>query len=568
MVTGIALASALLPGCYQGVSGAANNSETDSSDPAVDTEDAPSMGTGSESGETDDPPSASCENELLLGHSPLRRLTDVQFENTIHALLGDDVSIGTDFPATISNEAFRTYVDNNIVSSSGADGIHSTAELVSNQIVEAGVEDLLGCDLADDACIDTFIDTWGARAYRRPLTDTEQQRLRDAFDTTVGGGFTRAEGVGSILELAINSPQFLYVAELGLRDGAAPGDIVPLNDYERASRLSYLLWNAPPDDTLWEAAESGALSTTEDIEEHARRMLADPRSGRAMAGFVEDLTNLQRLGDTQKSGDEYPQWDEDLEGSVREELGRYTAMILDSDTPTLANLLTSTNAMVDEHLAALYGVEDAVPAGTWAQVRLDPDQRAGFLTSASFLAGHGNAVTTDPVARGAFVRTELLCAVLEIPPDLMDDLPPYDPSVSVREQLEQHRVDPACSGCHAQMDPIGFGFENYDAIGRWRTTEGNDIPVDANGELALAGEVSGEFDGAVELAHKLAQSQLVRDCVATQAYRYMVARNETEEDECSILQVQQAFDDSDGDMVELMVALTTTDAFLNLKVAD
>jgi hypothetical protein len=235
---------------------------------------------------------------------------------------------------------------------------------------------------------------------------------------------------------------------------------------------------------------------------------------------------------------------------------------------TLTTLLTTSTAVVNGPLADLYGVDGPEAADEWATVELDPTQRAGLLTTAGFLASHANAMTTSPVARGAFVRNQMLCQVLLPPAGLVIQLPPFDPDVSGRERLAQHRADPACSVCHDLMDPVGFGLENYDAIGQWRTTEGNDLPIDASAELAEAGEVAGAFVGGVELANKLASSEIVRACVALQTFRAAAGREEAAADDCSVVQTEERFLESGADMRELLVALTQTDAFLYRVIPD
>src|SRR6185503_210726 len=196
-------------------------------------------------------------------------------------------------------------------------------------------------------------------------------------------------------------------------------------------------------------------------------------------------------------------------------------------------------------------------------VMLDPAQRAGMLTQAGFLSVHALPNQSSPVTRGKFIRELLMCQPPSPPPPDLNVTPPeVDPTRSTRERFAQHTANPACASCHALMDPIGFGFESYDAIGRFRTVDGNK-PVDASGEIVRSMDLDGKFRGARELAEKLGASRQVHDCVATQWFRYAFGRFDSPGDTCSLAELRQSFMASGGDLRELLVALTQTESFLN-----
>jgi hypothetical protein len=218
---------------------------------------------------------------------------------------------------------------------------------------------------------------------------------------------------------------------------------------------------------------------------------------------------------------------------------------------SLEKLLTAPSTTMDPALAKLYGAPDG-PS-------VDPGQRAGLLTQASFLAMHATATETNPVQRGAVVLRRLLCNEIEPPDDMaVGQVKPPAPGLTTRERFAEHATNP-CASCHRLTDPIGFAFENYDAIGAWRTTE-QGKKVDASGELSLAG---GElkFNNAVELARGLATSRELRECMATQWLRYFTRRHETAGDTASLQAAGEAFARSSYDLRELLVALTRTRAF-------
>ncbi len=500
------------------------------------------------------------------GPSPLRRLTSAQWANTVRDLFGSDVDPGGDFPKTTIKHGFRSYADSNIVSATGADAIRLAAEHVARQI-ETNAATKLGCDPATASCAAGFIQSFGERAYRRPLLPEERTLLESAHATALSDGFSPAEAIGIVIEVALQSPQFLYRAEIANPSGAAPGSVVRVDHWEMASRLSYLIWDTMPDAALTSLAAAGKLGTKAEVEAEARRMLDDPRARPTLARFFEDWLELHRLDLAPKDQAVFPEYDAALDQALREELGRTASHVVWELDGRLETLLSAPVAVVDSSLAALYGVSAPSTSG-FAPVELDPSRRAGILTSASFSAAHANSETTNPVARGAFVRNQLLCQVL-LPPDglVIEPITP-DPNLSKREQFAQHRDDESCAGCHALMDPIGFGFENYDAIGRWRDKEENGMAIDPSGELVDADDATGAFGGPIELVKLLAGSQIVHDCMALQTFRFAAGREENPADGCSVKSATERFRESGGDIKELIVALTQTDAFFHRRIQE
>jgi hypothetical protein len=225
----------------------------------------------------------------------------------------------------------------------------------------------------------------------------------------------------------------------------------------------------------------------------------------------------------------------------------------------LWTLLTAPYSFMNGELAAYYGVEG--PAEGWDRVEMDPARYAGIMTHASILATNAKANQTSPVHRGKFVREQLLCQILPPPPDDIDIVPPdLDPNLTTRERFAEHSENPYCAGCHHLMDPIGFGFEHFDGIGRWRDME-NGIAIDASGEITNSADVGGTFDGVTELAYRLGASRQVGECMTRQWFRYANGRGETPDDECTMEHLFESFEGSDRNIRELLVAITTTDAF-------
>jgi hypothetical protein len=515
--------------------------------------------TGTIGGDGDEPGTANqalCETPQP-GANPMRRLTAYEYANTIEALFGASIDPGTDFPDTIISEGFRSYADANIVSGSAADGIARAAEYVSSQV---DVATLLGCSASEASCVPAFIDEFGKRAYRRPLSDEERSILQSAYDQALLDSFTETEAVGMVLEIILQSPQFLYRSELSNIEAVAVDGPVRLDAWELASRLSFLFWDATPDAELMALAESGELRDPAVIEQQARRLLTDPRSREPVARFVEDWLELYRLDGMSKDTTTYPQWTPELQASLEAETTAFVGHVMWEMDGKLETLLSTSTAVINGPLAGVYGVSGPSGVDDWQATSLDAEQRSGLLTTAAFLTAHANETTTNPVQRGAFVRAKLLCQVLHVPEDIMIDPISPDPNLPKKEKLAEHET-PECATCHSLMDPVGFGFEHYDALGGWRETEGNNIPVDATGELAEAGEVSGPFYGAVELSEKLSRSEMVQACMVVQTFRFAAGREETDTDACSIQQLESVFAGSEGNLIELLIALTQTDAF-------
>jgi hypothetical protein len=314
-----------------------------------------------------------------------------------------------------------------------------------------------------------------------------------------------------------------------------------------------------PDDALLSDADAGKLDTKEGIAASARRMLKDPRAKASVANFHAQWLELPKLASIAKDPAMYP----DFDASIRDALRKETETFVDSvfwQNGKFEDLLLAPYTFVDAKVAGFYGM-DAPTSSGFVKVPLDPNKRAGILTQGSILAIKAKSNQSSPIHRGKFVREKLLCQMLPPPPaDLVIVPPDLDPKLSTRDRFAAHDKNPACSGCHHLMDPIGLGFEHFDAIGKWRDTEGP-IPIDASGQILDSQDVNGAFNGARELSQKLAQSQQVQSCVVTQWFRFAYGRGESEDDACSLQTVNQLFQASGGDMRELLVALTQTDAF-------
>jgi len=416
------------------------------------------------------------------------------------------------------------------------------------------------CDVTatgEESCARQFIVTFGKRAFRRPITSDETTRFLALYTTGRMGG-TYADGISVVIEMMLQSPHFIYRVEPApaLAAGAAP---VPVTPYELATRLSYFIWGSMPDDTLFAAADAGALSTSAQVADQARRMLQDNRAHDAVAAFHREWLQLDHALEVPKAAMMFPTWSPTLAAALFAESQTFVENVFWSDGH-LATLLSAPYTFADQTVAQYYGAP--APASTgFVKLMLDPTQRAGLLTQGTFLAAHAGPDQTSPVQRGKFVREQVLCQTVAPPPNNLVIMPPkVDQTSSTRDRFKQHEMTgSSCAACHALMDPLGFGFEHYDPIGQWRTVDGPST-VDASG-MVTGTDVDGPYDGAVALMTKLSASQQVANCVATQWFRFATGRTETTADMCTLQTIQKQFSSSQADMRTLPVAIATSDAF-------
>jgi hypothetical protein len=527
----------------------------------------PADGTGG----TPEPPVCTDDSGLLPGPSPVRRMTRFEYNNTVRDLLGDTTEPAKDFPVEEESNGFSNNANDLVVTPVLAEKYMLAAESVAGRAV-ADAEGLTGCFPGADAkvtdgCMREFIAAFGKRAYRRPLSADEVEQLLGIFHDGVAIESTRGvpaeqllrAGVSLVLENMLQSPDFLYRVELG--EGMSPVDpaatIVPVSSFEMASRLSYFLWGSMPDDELFAAAESDGLRTKEQVAAQARRMLDDPRARDAVSMFHQQWLDYDRISNVGKNPSMFPEWSPAIGSLMKEEMRSFIEHVVFDGEGDMKTLLTASYSYADRDLAKFYGVSGG-GEGEATRVDFDPQKHAGILSMGAILAYYAHSDQTSPVLRGKLVREVFLCDTLD-PPPAMFQPPMPDPNTTGRERAKEH-ASGGCADCHKLMDPIGFGFENFDALGRWRDEE-NAAPIDASGSI-IESDVDGNFDGVRQLADKLADSDDVRGCYAKMWFRYAYGRMETTEDACTLDQVTTSFGESGGSVKELLVALTQTDAFM------
>ncbi|MGE0789953.1 MAG: DUF1592 domain-containing protein [Sandaracinaceae bacterium] len=443
----------------------------------------------------------------------------------------------------------------------------ATAQLdAAEALADALVRDLdrhLPCDPTLDgerACAEEWARTFGRRAWRRPLSDDEVTRVMALYDEgAMDGGF--ASGVELAASGMFAAPWFLYHVEARTDDVA--GAIVTRTGFELASRMSYLLWGSMPDDALLDAAEAGRLATAEDAAREARRMVDDARAREGVLAFFDGWLELDRIDGIQRDTERYPAATPELARSLHGSTEAFVEWAF-WEGGTFEDLFRSDRVFADARMRALYGGEASGDAFEPFQA----EERRGLLTQPGLLALHALHDQSSPIQRGVFVRTQILCQPLQSPPmNVNVRIPPPEPGLSTRERFAAHTADPGCASCHRLIDPIGFSFERYDAIGAYRTME-DGIAIDATGELTGTYDADGPIDGAVELADRLAGSEEVMGCYVEQWARYALARPIAEDERCALADLQRMFTDSGGDLRELLVSLAASPLVMERRVAD
>lgn len=372
------------------------------------------------------------------------------------------------------------------------------------------------------------------RAWRRPLEEDEVDRLLTMFDRAFDRGDGYRESVKLAYKAVLISPNFLFLAE---PEPEEAGDYM-LGGYPLASRLSYFLWASMPDDELLGLAGSGALAEDDVLREQAARMMRDPRSEALGEQFAMQWLGISQLAEiTRPDADRFPEFTDGLAESMRREVILMFSGIIQEDR-SLLELLDSDYTYVNEALARLYGLEGVEGEGM-RRVTLNDANRGGVAGMAAILTATSHPLRTSPVLRGKWVLNQLLGDRVPPPPPNVPELPEDDrdlDGLTFRETLEVHREDPACASCHARMDPIGFGLENFGPIGRWRTKQGG-VPIDAKGVLP-----SGEaFDGPIELKGILMQrkDQFARN-LSRKMLGYALGRSLTRHDNCVVKDSMEA----------------------------
>ncbi len=399
---------------------------------------------------------------------------------------------------------------------------------------------------SEASCFRQILETFTRRAWRRPATPSELDRLMGFLPLVKAQGDSFDVAARVALQAVLLSPNFLFRVEV------SPDRLA---DFELASRLSYFLWSSTPDDALLDLAASGALQNPAVVAQQVDRMLADGRAQALVENFAGQWLETRAVAEVQPN-EVYGPFPDALREDLRKETQLFFRAFLEEDRP-VREMLDADFTFLNDRLADHYGLPRP-GSQALTRVSLAPGSgRGGLLTQGSFLTITSHADRTSPVKRGQWVLAHLLCKAPPPPPPEVENL--GEGAVNgktLRERMEQHRADPTCSGCHAVMDPIGFGLENFDAVGRWRTTD-DGYPIDATGELP--GGLT--FDGVEELSRIIKEDPKLTACVARNLMIFALGRGASEKDACAIRKVADRADAQGGTLKDLVHAVAQSELF-------
>ncbi len=496
----------------------------------------------------------------------LRRLTHSQYNNTVRDLLGDQTGPANQFPNEDFVNGFKNQYQSQNLSPLLVEAYSAAAEKLARNAFRGGDRrGLIPCK-PSVACRARFVREFGMKAFRRPLEPEEQKRYVALFRREADF----FKGAQIVVEATLQSPHFLFRIDETSNPKWKP--------YATTSRLSYALWDTMPDPPLFESAARGELSTPQGVETTARRMLADPRARQALDEFVSQWMRFDRLLTASKDRRRFPNFNRETAFAMTEETRQFIADLVWNDR-NFMDLFTADYTFINAELATIYGIP--APAREFDRVSFAPEsERAGILGQTLFLAQTAKPDDTSPTARGLFIREQFLCQhVSEPPPGVNTDLPP--PTVAKpqtnRERLLEHVTNPSCSTCHNLIDPIGYGFERYDAIGARREkykllffidSEGGSrrqppktIELDMDTSGFVAGIPDSKFSSPRELGVVMARSPQCQECLVKQYFRYTAGRMETPADRPLMRQVFDDFRSSQFRFKELIISLVRSREF-------
>jgi Protein of unknown function (DUF1592)/Protein of unknown function (DUF1588)/Protein of unknown function (DUF1595) len=481
---------------------------------------------GSTPGANGDVPSGPCEVRLP---ARLILLSDYQHLNTLKALLGTTAVDAND--AAENTQQTKPFTQKGVVVNSSLVHQRLSWAAGASESFAARFAELTGCTATktDDACAGRFISSFAARAFRRPVANDEVNDVMAVYNVGKATSFTN--GVKRAVEAILGSPSFMYRRELGAANDQGG---LTLSPHELASEVSFLLSDAPPDAELQKAADSGALAKDDELARQVERLIAQREVQDALSSTLISSWGISNLFGTAKDPKLFPEYNPGLQAAMFHETELFVRNVLWDRKAPLPELLTSKKGFVNKALAAIYGVPFTGKADEYVEVAL-PGQRAGVLTQASVMATLARTDTTSVVARGLFVRGALLClAKLPGPPETLStqiqDLLKAD--MTERQRAEVRAGNGTCSGCHAGIDPFGLLLEQYDPLGKYRTTL-KGMTIDPSSEVS-AGSFSGPYSDAVAFATAAADSPEFSACVSRQFLAYATQDEDLKASDCQV----------------------------------
>jgi hypothetical protein len=509
------------------------------------------------------PPAAVAESkDASLLPVRVRRLSNFEYDRTMSALFGG----ATNFTRTFANDFRQSDFTNNAsqqIDPTYAGQLDDAAASLARENV-AKVLTQVGCQASQgEACANRVIADFGLLAYRRPLTDGEKAGLLKTFQVVTMDGGTFNEALEATLTVMLQSPNLLYLTELG--DGRPNAQRqVRLTAYEIAAQLSYAMTGGPPDKALLDAAAGGKLLVGVERATQAKRLLGLPAARLQLPRMIKEWLQIDHLESTAKDAKTYPKYDE-LRPKMLEEADNFLKEALFVDDGTLDKVLTADYTVVDQTLGQFYGLGGAqagrrTPWGTQA--------RRGILMQAAFLSVHAHDNESSPIKRGNVLLKKTLCVRLPDPGELnlMVMPPPPDPNKTTREKFAAHSTDPACAGCHRQIDPFGFALEGFDGMGGARTRD-NNKPVNTAVILSGADLANVAVKDGAEAVSAIAGSTEAKRCFARNVFRFVAGQNGESFENLFLTEVVGRLPATkQTDLKELLASYAATEAFVTRRL--
>ena len=507
-----------------------------------------------------------CAGPPVPGDAVFARLSANEYSSTARTLTGlEDAGA---FIRSIKTAGFIT-TSGPITDRTELNAYVGAAERLADAALENRAELADKERFSDAAFVRSFLESFGAEAFRRPLRSDEVERYFEAY---LGGlEFSPEEGMRWLLSSLLASPNFIYRVERGEPDAALPENVRSLTPWETASRLSYFFTGGMPDAELQTAAGNNALTSKEQLLDQARRLVNSPLGRQRVSRFVAEWLGIEDIDSA--ATDRLTRFDPqrpEAPDALRESLQAVVEHVAYEQGGTLQDLLTTPLVFLNDTLAESWGL-DANSGEDMVARELPEEHRLGILTHPSFLSIHSTTSFASASLRGGFIAEHVMCTPVPEPDaSILAQFPEIqERSATNRETLETEHMVPGCIACHGFIDPLGFAFENFDAGGRFTTTEQHgafpETAIDASGEVLIGGERR-PYSNAAEFVKLLSESPGVQACVSRHVLRFALHRDDSVADNCTLQQISNHLSAGEGKITELFAGFAATDAFRYLTV--
>ncbi len=503
---------------------------------------------------------ASCQVQDQLLASQVRRLSQTQIENSIVDIFGDvfDDDIFPNMEDGAKLIGMNFLADKLNINNLNMERLYDSSRLIVQNLMEENPEINQCLRSGSDSCVTGFVSDYGTRLWRRPLSEQETEDINSALNDFA----TNEDKLEFLFNAFLLSSNFLFRSEIG----QAQADIQVLDNYELVSVLSYTLWNSTPDDTLLDLAAKSSPLTEAELTQQITRMFNEPRANEAMMEVYKDYLKLD-LVLTRNKGDAF-----NFTTEVRQDiLASAENMLIDNiaTNPNYMDVFGGNEYPINNNTAYLFDVD--VGTSAFERVAIDPNQRSGILNHPAFLSVHSTLTGSGIVQRGVFSLEQMLCSEIPDPPEDINSvgLPPdIDPETTSERDLLliTHSAQGICQACHDSIDPAGFGFENFDAIGRYRTTEKNNVTIDASGVLDTVGEHVLTYDNSAEYSRALTGSPQMNHCVSKRFLEHYLGQT-LKTNDCELQKYQGMLEETDGSVQDLIYSLIKLESFSKRKAA-